>query len=99
MNESNQRYGEHICLVFKAICNATLIGSPTSGTNGGLEEFDIPGNLVLWFSGEEASFPDGTRTQRVGIKPDLTVYPTIKGLQAGKDEVLDRAVRFVQTGK
>ena len=99
MNESNQSAAEHMCLAFKAICNATLIGCPTSGTNGGLVEFDIPGNLVLWFSGQEALFPNGTRTQRVGIKPDILVYPTIKGIQAGKDEVLERAIKFLQAGK
>ena len=99
MNESNQSAAEHMCLVLKAMCNATLIGCNTSGTNGGLVEFDIPGNLVLWFSGQEASFPDGTRTQRVGIKPDVAVYPTIKGIQAGRDEVLERAMVFLQTGK
>jgi len=99
MNESNQSAAEHICLVLKAICNATLVGSVTSGTNGGLVEFDIPGNLILWFSGQEASFPDGTRTQRTGIKPDIAVYPTIKGIQTGKDEVLERAIGYLQTGK
>jgi C-terminal processing protease CtpA/Prc len=99
LNESNQSAGEHTCLVLKAICNATLIGSPTSGTNGVIAEFDIPGNLVLWFSGLEVSFPDGTRTQRVGIQPDITVYSTIKGIQSGKDEVLDRAIKYLQTGK
>jgi Peptidase family S41 len=99
MNEANQSYGEHICLEFKAICNATLIGSPTSGTNGGFDEFSIPGNLTMWFTGGGVSFPDGTRTQRVGIKPDITVYPTIKGIQAGKDEVLDRAVKYVNMGR
>ncbi len=99
MNESNQSAAEHVCLVLKAICNATLIGGRTSGTNGGLAEFDIPGNLVLWFSGVEASFPDGKRTQRVGIQPDIAVYPTIKGIQAGKDEVLERAIRYLQSGR
>jgi hypothetical protein len=36
---------------------------------------------------------------REGIQPDIFIRPTIKGLQAGKDEVLERAVKFLQTGK
>lgn len=99
LNESNQSAAEHTCLVLKAICNATFIGSPTSGTDGVIAEFDIPGNLVLWFTGIEASFPDGTRIQRVGIQPDIIVYPSIKGIQSGKDEVLDRAIKYLKTGK
>lgn len=98
-NESNQSWGDHICVVFKAMCNATLIGAPTSGTDGGFNEFDIPGDLILWFTGSETSFPDGTRIQRRGVKPDISVYPTIKGIQAGKDEVLDRAIKYAETGK
>jgi C-terminal processing protease CtpA/Prc len=99
INESAQSWGEHICLTMKALCNAFFIGSATSGTNGGLAAFTVPGNVTLWLSGGRVAWPDGTRTQRVGIKPDITVYPTIKGIQAGKDEVLDRAVRYINTGK
>jgi hypothetical protein len=36
---------------------------------------------------------------QLGLQPDILVRPTIKGIQAGKDEVLERAVKFIQTGK
>jgi hypothetical protein len=34
-----------------------------------------------------------------GYQPDISVRPTIKGMQAGKDEVLERAIKFIQTRK
>lgn len=40
-----------------------------------------------------------TETQRIGIIPDIEIKTTIKGIQEGKDEVLDRALLFIETGK
>jgi hypothetical protein len=31
--------------------------------------------------------------------PDIEVKPTILGIQQGKDEVLERALQFIKTGK
>ena len=41
-------------------------------------------------------YPDGKQTQRVGIVPDLEIYPTIKGIKDGKDEVLEKAIEMIQ---
>ena len=51
------------------------------------------------FSGIGVYYPDKSETQRIGIIPDIEIKPTIKGLQEGKDEVLDRALLFIETGK
>jgi len=99
INEIPLSAAEHICLMLRALCNATFVGSATAGANGVITDFNIPGGLKLWFSGEEVMYPDGKPMQRVGLQPDIFVRPTIKGIQSGKDEVLDRAIRYVQTGK
>jgi len=52
----------------------------------------LPGNLEGMISGIGVFYPDGTPTQRVGIVPDLTVRPTIEGIRAGRDEVLEAGV-------
>jgi hypothetical protein len=31
-----------------------------------------------------------------GVKPDVSVTPTVAGLRAGRDEVLDRAVALIR---
>jgi len=38
---------------------------------------------------------DGKPTQRIGIIPDVEVRPTIAGIRAGRDEVLEAAVRQI----
>jgi C-terminal processing protease CtpA/Prc len=98
-NESAQSYAEGVSANLKAICNATIIGSPTAGANGGVAGFNIPGNITLCFSQLGMLLPNGKSFQRYGVQPDIFVQPTIKGIQAGKDEVLDRAIKFIQTGK
>jgi hypothetical protein len=34
-----------------------------------------------------------------GVKPDLAVEPTLAGLRAGRDEVLERALTLLRAGR
>jgi len=98
-NESAQSAAEYFCETIKAISHATIIGSPTAGASGNVADFNIPGGITLHFSSEGILLPNGKSFQRYGVQPDINVRPTIKGIQAGKDEVLDRAIKYLQTGK
>ena len=40
--------------------------------------------------------PDGSRLHGVGIRPAVAVTRTLKGLAAGRDEALDKAVELVR---
>ena len=97
-DESAQSWAENVVLTLKDR-GATVIGSPTAGAMTGTANFDIPGNIRLWLSGADLLLPNGRSLQRSGAQPDIPVRPSIKGLQAGKDEVLERAVKFLQTGR
>ena len=46
-------------------------------------------------SGIGVFYPDKRPTQRVGIIPDKEVKPTIAGVKAGRDEILEAAVRQI----
>ena len=46
-------------------------------------------------SGIGVFYPDKHPTQRVGILPDIEVRPTIGGIGAGRDEVLEAAIRQI----
>ena len=86
---------EHTCLFFQAAAGATFVGSPTHGANGDVTVMRLPGGLRMSFTGQEVRHVDGRQLQRVGIQPDVVVRPTIAGLRAGKDEVLDRALAWL----
>ena len=51
------------------------------------------------FTGQEARHVDGKQLQKVGIQPQIKIRPTIAGLRAGKDELLDRVLAFVASGR
>ena len=91
--------GEHTCLGLEAAGGATFVGSPSNGTNGEETYIRIPGGFELRFTGQEVFHADGRQLEQIGIQPGITIRPTLRGLRAGKDEVLERALRHVQTGR
>ncbi|HEY0115570.1 MAG TPA: S41 family peptidase [Allosphingosinicella sp.] len=83
---------EHTALFFKAAANPVFVGTPTAGANGDVTRLSLPGGLSLSFTGHDVRHADGTRLQRVGIQPDVVVAPTLAGMRAGRDEVLEAAL-------
>jgi C-terminal processing protease CtpA/Prc len=98
VNEKTHSNAEWTAMSFQAVGNTTVIGSQTSGADGNISVFNFKGFRTL-FSGIGVFYPDKRETQRIGIVPDIEVKPTIKGIQEGRDEVLDRALSFIETGK
>ena len=73
----------------------TTIGSQTAGADGNVSLVRLPGGISSYFSGIGVYYPDGTETQKVGVRIDVTVRPTIAGIQAGRDEVLEKALEYL----
>ena len=76
---------EHSGLFYKAANGTVFIGSPTTGANGDVTSFSVPGGIRIGFSGHDVRWPDGKQLQRAGLAPDVPVSPTIAGIRAGKD--------------
>lgn len=87
---------EHSGLIFEAYAGTTFIGSPTAGANGDITSAMLPGGIRLGFSGHDVRHADGRQLQRIGLLPDVPVRPTIAGIRAGKDEVLDAALAHLK---
>jgi C-terminal processing protease CtpA/Prc len=90
---------EHSCLFYEAAAGATFIGSPTHGSNGDITVMRLPGGLRMMFTGQAVRHVDGRQLQQVGIQPTISIAPTISGVRAGKDEVLERAIDWIQRGR
>ena len=86
---------EHTGLFLEAANGTTFIGSPTMGANGDVTVFTIPGNITISFTGHDVRHADGRQLQRVGLQRQLPVSPTIAGIRAGRDEVLEAALKNV----
>jgi len=95
IDERTISQAEHTGLFFEAANGTKFIGSPTMGSNGDVTNFMIPGGINISFSGHDVRHADGSQLQRVGLQPTLAVQPTIAGIRAGRDEVLEAAHRFL----
>jgi C-terminal processing protease CtpA/Prc len=90
---------EHSGLFYRAANGTKFIGTPTTGANGDVTWFMAPRGIRINFSGHDVRWPDGGQLQRVGLKPDIEVHPTIAGIAAGRDEILDRAIAYLEQGR
>jgi C-terminal processing protease CtpA/Prc len=95
INEAAISQAEHTCMFFEAATDVTFIGTPTAGANGDVTFMVLPGNLQVSFSGHDVRHADGRQLQRVGIQPTIRVAPTIRGIVEGRDEILERAIKYL----
>jgi len=96
INEDAISQSEHTCMFFEAATDVTFIGTPTAGANGDVTFMVLPGNLQVSFTGHNVRHADGRQLQRVGIQPTIRVAPTIRGTIEKRDEILERAIKFLQ---
>jgi len=73
-----------------------IVGSPTAGTNGNVNPIALPGGYSMTWTGMRVLKHDGSRLHGVGVLPTVPVERTIRGVAAGKDEVLERAIEIVR---
>jgi C-terminal processing protease CtpA/Prc len=99
VNEEAVSHSEWTAMCLQTADKATIIGSQTAGADGNVSRFEIIKGLTTQITGLGVFYPDRRETQRIGIVPDIVVKPSITGIQEGKDEVLDRALLFIEKGK
>ncbi|MBJ2125983.1 S41 family peptidase [Flavobacterium sp. IB48] len=98
VNEVTQSHGEYTAMNFQTAPDATVIGSQTSGADGGVVRFEIINGFWTQFSSYGVFYPNKKETQRIGIVPDIKVKQTILGIQQKRDEFLERALLFAKRG-
>ena len=95
VDESSISQAEYTSMAFRATSGAMVVGSSTAGADGNVSRFPLPGGLGSMISGIGVFYPDKKPTQRIGIVPNVEVKPTIEGIRAGRDEVLEEALRQI----
>jgi hypothetical protein len=94
VNEVTQSQAEYTTMALQSSANVTVIGSTTAGADGDVSYITLPGGISTMISGIGVLYPDGTPTQRKGVKIDMVVKPTIAGVKAGRDELLEKAIEI-----
>ena len=76
---------------------ATIVGRPTAGTNGNVASFVTPSGFRVSFTGMRVTRHDGRSPHHlVGVQPDVALAPTLAGVRAGRDEVLERGAQLAR---
>lgn len=73
-----------------------LVGETSAGANGNDASFRVPGGFEVRFTAMRVVGRDGSIIQGRGITPDKVVHPTVEGIRAGRDEILDAAINAAQ---
>jgi C-terminal processing protease CtpA/Prc len=75
---------------------ATIVGQPTAGTNGNVNELTLPGGYTIRWTGMKVQKHDGSVHHGVGILPNVFVQKTIKGVREARDEFLEKALELAK---
>jgi hypothetical protein len=75
-----------------------IVGAPTAGANGNVNRIALPGGFHVTFTGMRVVKHDGSQLHTIGFLPTVPAQPTLAGLRAGRDEVLERALQVIQQG-
>ena len=96
VNSQTISYAEFTTMSFQTYDNVITIGSQTCAADGDVSRIGLVGGFKTGISGTGIFYPDGTETQRVGVKIDVVIKPTIAGIQQGRDEVLEKALDLLK---
>ncbi len=76
-----------------------IVGSQTGGTNGNINRLSLFDRYSFYFTGLRVLKADGSKHNTIGVIPDVMVNPTIKALQQGRDELVEKAVELIKNRK
>ena len=70
-----------------------IVGAPTGGARGSVDSAPLPaGFTVIWTATRPAA---GAQAAGSPVEPTVAITPTRKGIAAGRDEVLEKALALV----
>ena len=95
VNSVSQSQAEYTTMALRSVPGALVVGSTTAGADGNVSPLSLPGNIATAFSGMGVFYPDWGQTQRIGVRIDVPVKPTIKAIREGRDEYLETALRLI----
>ncbi|MDC7996649.1 S41 family peptidase [Gilvibacter sediminis] len=88
-------YAESYMGFIKGYKLATIVGQPTAGANGNVNRSRLPGGITISWTGMRVLKHNGDQHHAVGVQPDVFVTRTVQGIQAGRDEFMDKAMEII----
>ena len=97
IDEKTQSQAEYIVMAARNGANVTVMGENSIGSDGDVAAITLPGGMQMSFTSQGIYAPGMEQVQIVGLSPDIEVHPTIAGIQAGRDELMEAAIEFILT--
>ncbi len=88
-------YAESILGIVEHYRLGDIVGQPTAGANGNVNQFWLPGGYQVAWTGMRVVKHDGSQHHLVGIQPTVPAARTIKGIAEGRDELLEKALTLL----
>lgn len=96
VNETTQSSSEYHAMAYQQAPRAWTMGSQTAGADGNVALVQLPFDYKVLMTSLGVYYPDGGETQQVGIRIDQKVKPTLNGIRAGRDELLEKAIEYIR---
>jgi C-terminal processing protease CtpA/Prc len=73
-----------------------IVGAPTAGTDGVINQVPLPGGFMAYFTGMKVLRHDGTPLHGLGVRPDESVARTRAAVAERRDELMERALEVLK---
>ncbi|KAA3437791.1 S41 family peptidase [Rufibacter hautae] len=96
VNGTTQSISEwHTMSLQRLFPNSITLGEQTAGADGDVKRIMLPGKYLVALSGNGIYYPNNNVTQRLGVRLDEQVRPTLMGVLGKKDELLAKAIELI----
>lgn len=99
VDNGTQSTMESMVQYYQTCADVVVVGSQSAGADGNVSYIYLPGGITTCFSGLGWYYSDGVPVQRRGVRIDVEVHPTVEGVKAGRDEILEKAIEILRKGE
>lgn len=86
---------EDFVVAFNAVKRGVTVGEATGGSTGQPLMMRLPGGGGARICIKRDLTPDGHEFVGIGLTPDVAAHQSVEALRAGRDAVLERALRVL----
>ncbi len=87
---------EYTAMAIQTLPNVITIGNQSAGADGNVSYTILPGDIKFYFTGIGVYYPNGTITQKFGIRIDNYLNYKISDILKGKDTILEYVLTLIQ---
>lgn len=92
----NVSFGETVLGIVDNYKLGRFVGDATAATNGDANFINLMGGYTIMWTGLKVLKHDGSQHHLIGFKPDFPISRTLKAVDEGRDEYLEKAKEILE---